>query len=182
MRDVVFTATVALTVALLGPFGSYDAPVEARIVRSFAYGALSLVLLWPPMRLALRLGERAGVPELFTVVTGLVVLAAPVTLGAGFIAHLFDGDEPRSGLLQRYFGVLTMVVPIGAAYLLAERRLRGPSQGPEPVASEPRLLARLPVGVGREVIALQAEDHYARAIFVDEPAFDRHQPGLEQHE
>jgi hypothetical protein len=161
VRDIAFTAIAALTIAMMGPYGSYDAPLEERIVRSFAYGFSGLLLLWPPMRLALRAGARAGLPDLFVMVAGLTLLAVPVSAVTWLVARLFEADV-TSGL-QRYFAVLAMVLPLGVGYLLVDRRLeRGEAASATPSTGPARLLARLPAHLGREVLALQAEDHYVR--------------------
>src|SRR5688500_6087203 len=91
VRDIVFTVGVALTVSFLGPFGSYAEPLQERIVRSFAFGFFGGLWIWPVMRLALRSGARAGLPELFTMVAGLVVLTVPVAAISHMIARLL-GD------------------------------------------------------------------------------------------
>ncbi|MFC3077124.1 LytTR family DNA-binding domain-containing protein [Phenylobacterium terrae] len=162
VRDIAFTAVAALTIAVMGPYGSYDAPLEERIVRSFAYGFSGLLILWPPMRLALRAGARAGLPDLFVMVAGLSLLAVPVSAVTWLVGRLFEADPVSSGL-QRYFAVLAMVLPVGVGYLFVDRWLEREERPPvRPEPAPPRLLARLPGRLGREVLALQAEDHYVR--------------------
>ena len=170
IRDITITAGSSLVFALLGPFGTDRIPLQQRVIEYFAIGFASFALLWPPMRLALRLGDRNGVPELFVVVGGLVILTLPATLTGGLIVHLFSPSDPPMDVPRVYFMILSMVLPFGAAYLMVERRLlRGPAmaaplqQQPEPPASAPRRgFSRASSLGGADVIALQGEDHYVR--------------------
>jgi hypothetical protein len=166
VRDVVFTAGVSLAFAFLAPFGTDKTPLQERVIEYFAVGFASFALLWPPMRLVLRLGLRAGLPELVVVVGGLVVLTLPVSLLGNLIITLFHPVSSPKPLTVIYFMVLAMTLPVGATYLMVERRLLG--SRPQAVSATPalpgppRLLARLPPRLGGPVIALQGEDHYVR--------------------
>jgi hypothetical protein len=166
VHDIAFTAASAVVYAFLAPFGTYTTPLQERVVENFILGFACFAVLWPPIRLALRFGERAGLPELFVVIAGLVVLAAPVALIGRLIQRLFHPGGPPADLLTVYFIVLAMQ-PITAAYLIVERRLTRPRVAPPPPAESPpsasaRLLDRLNPRLGGEVIALQGEDHYVR--------------------
>jgi hypothetical protein len=173
VHDIAFTAASALVYAFLAPLGSNALPLQERVVENFALGFASFPILWPPLRLALRFGDRAGLPELFVVIGGLAILAAPVALMSGVIEHLFHPGMPPASLVGVYFMILALQ-PITAAYVIVERRLTRPrvveiSAGrPEaapakPVAGGPdRLVARLNPRLGSEVVALQGEDHYVR--------------------
>ena len=168
VRDIAITAASSLVFALLAPFGTDRIPVQQRIIEYFAIGFASFALLWPPMRLALRFGDRHGLPELFVLVGGLVILTLPVTLVGGLIIHLFQPVTPPMDLPRVYFMILTMVLPFGAAYLMVERRLLhrpAPATGapPETPPTGPvKLIARLNPRLGGQVLALQGEDHYVR--------------------
>jgi hypothetical protein len=163
-RDVAFTASLAVTMALLGPFGSFDQPFEERLVESLAFGFLSgSILVWPLMRLALRAGARAGLPELFTMLVGLVVLAIPVSLTSNLLTRLFDPTAPAPPPMGVYYVILAMILPFGVGYLLLDRRLSRAAALPPAASQAPaKLYDRLPAHLGREVLALQAEDHYVR--------------------
>lgn len=170
VRDIAFTAAISLVFTFLAPFGTDRVPLQLRLVENFAVGFASFILLWPPMRLALRYGLRAGLPELFILGLGLAALSLPVAvIGSLIIGQFRHGPPP--GLMTGYFIVLAMVLPVGSAYLMVERRLTRappdeplapPPGAPQPSTASPRLLARLPARLGGEVLALQAEDHYVR--------------------
>ncbi len=163
VRDIVFTAGSVVTITLLGPYGSYDLPLEGRLVVSVANGFLGGLWLWPVMRLVIAQAERSKVPVWFAIVFGLAVLAVPVAGIAHLVAAtLGSGRSPPAP--QLYLAVLAMVLPFGAAYLYVDRWLER-SHATPPAASSPeppRLLGRVPAKLGRDVIALQAEDHYVR--------------------
>lgn len=173
VHDIAFTAASALVYAFLAPLGTNALPLQERVVENFTLGFACFPVLWPPMRLALRFGDRAGLPELFVVIGGLIILAAPVSLIGGVIEHLFHPGTPPTDPIVVYFMILAMQ-PINVAYLIVERRLRRPrpvliepfgaasgETAPAP-APPPRLLARLNPRLGGEVLALQGEDHYVR--------------------
>jgi hypothetical protein len=171
VRDIAFTAITSLVFTFLAPFGTDRTPLELRLVQNFALGFASFAILWPPMRLALRFGDRHGLPELFVLAGGLTVLSLPVAaLGMLIVGRMHPG-VPQLGLTGVYFMVLAMVLPVGTAYLMVERRLLRPpadaapaSEAPAPAtaAAPPKLLARLSPRLGADILALQGEDHYVR--------------------
>jgi hypothetical protein len=171
VRDIAFTATTSLVFTFLAPFGTNQIPLQQRLLANFAVGFACMVLLWPPMRLALRFGDRAGLPELLVLGVGLTVLSLPVTLVGAPIVLALQPPGPPLSLTSGYFIVLAMVLPLGTAYMMVERRLLGrpapaapaaPAPASTPQSAPPKLIARLPPRLGDEVLALQAEDHYVR--------------------
>ena len=170
VRDLSLTAGLCLFYSLLAPFGQDRMPLQQRILVDSALGFASMTLLWPPMRLMLWLGDRAGLPELFVLVAGLAALTAPVTLVSVPVLGLFQ-PLGRVDLVATYFMVLTMVLPGGLAYMMVERRLLNlPAAAaaadrpvPGPAAPSPfKLLARVNPRLGADLLALQGEDHYVR--------------------
>jgi hypothetical protein len=173
VHDVAFTAASALVYAFLAPLGTNALPLQERVVENFTLGFACFPIIWPPMRLALRYGERAGLPELFIVIGGLVIVAAPVSLMGGLIERLFHPGMPPTNPVVVYFMILALQ-PISAAYLIVERRLT--RRHPVPVSARTltdapalpapegpaRLVGRLNPRLGGEVLALQGEDHYVR--------------------
>lgn len=165
VRDVVFTAAVALTISFLGPFGSYAEPLQDRLVRSFAFGFLAGLWIWPFMRLLRGAGVRAGFPEPFVVVAGLIAVAAPVAAISHLITRVLEGGAIADPVdpARLYFGVLTMVLPLGYGYLYLDRWIaRATAPAVETAPSASRILERLPLKVRGAILALQAEDHYVR--------------------
>ena len=167
VRDISLTAGLSLFYALLAPFGTNVVPLPQRLIQDLALGFSSMALLWPPMRLLLRLGDRAGLPELFVLIGGLILLTIPVTLVSVPLLGLFQPQMPKgpAPLIVGYFIIVTMTLPGGVAYMMVERRLlnRRPASAPSDVPPQP---AKTPIWLsprlGPEVLALQGEDHYVR--------------------
>ena len=165
MRDVSLTAALSLFYALLAPFGTNVIPLEQRLIQDFALGFVNMALLWPPMRLMLRFGDRAGLPELFVLIGGLALLTVPVTLVSLPILGLLQRPGPKVDLVVGYFIVLTMTLPGGIAYMMIERRLLNRRAADAPSADAPqagKAPAWLSPRLGPDILALQGEDHYVR--------------------
>jgi hypothetical protein len=170
VRDISLTAALCLFYSLLAPFGQNQIPLLERVVVNFALGFANMALLWPPMRLLLRFGDRTGLPELFVLAAGLVVLTVPVSLVSLAVIGLMR-PLGAVNIVAVYFMILTMVLPGGVAYMMIERRLlTRPQVAPAPgrsapgaaELSAPKLLERMSPRLGGEVLALQGEDHYVR--------------------
>ena len=169
VRDISLTAALSLFYALLAPFGANLMPLQERVMVFGVLGFANMALLWPPMRLALWYGDRAGLPELFVLIAGMILLTVPVTLVSIPVVGLMQPAAPRANPVAIYFLILTMTLPGGVAYMMIERRLLRPRTAAEPAAREgaaarapAKLLASLSPRLGREVLALQGEDHYVR--------------------
>jgi hypothetical protein len=167
VRDISLTAGLSLFYALLAPFGTNTIPLEQRVVLDLALGFANMLLLWPPMRLMLWWGDRRGLPELFVIIGGMALLTIPVAVVSIPVVGLMQPPGPRIDLVAIYFLILTMTLPGGVAYMMIERRLLRPKPPPADPAEPPapgssQLIARLSPRLGREVLALQGEDHYVR--------------------
>ena len=163
-RDLGLAVFIAVTLAFIGPFGSYDRPLEQRLLTSLSYGLAGSVVFWPTLRFVLRLGMRAGLPDVFAMVVAAAVAALPVTLVVRIVSPLVNAGAPANAPVSQYFAVLALALPFGLAVLLVGRWTSPPVESPPPAAEPvlPRLLARIPKRLGEDVIALQAEDHYVR--------------------
>jgi hypothetical protein len=162
-RDLSVAVFIGLTLAFIGPFGSYDRPLEARLLTCLGYGLAGSAVFWPSVRLGLRLGARAGLPDAFAAVMALAAASAPVALVVWLISPLVNPGRHSTGAMTLYFSVLALALPLGFAVLFVARWAEPrPMVDATPDPVRPRLLARLPGRLGQEVIALQAEDHYVR--------------------
>jgi hypothetical protein len=162
------SATVpGIVLALLGPFGSFSAPLWMRFaywVPTMAIGAFlgaGLVfaferIAWFRTRPALRLAA----------VSLLITLAmAFVAWGAGVLVF-GPGQMQFTLTFLAYVAVITFVM-MGVGMLVSERERRvaaAQCEVPAPnTVGPPPLIARLPAKLKREsILALQAEDHYVR--------------------
>lgn len=164
----VLSATVPGTVlALLGPFGSFAAPLWMRFaywLPTMAIGAAigaALVLAFERWRLfdGRPIARIATVSVLMTVImAGVAWTGARIVFGAGAI--------DLSVQFLFYVGVITLVM-MGVGYLVHERERRVAAAAcdvPPPGTSGPTpLAARLPAKLKAEtILALEAEDHYVR--------------------
>lgn len=176
------TAGVAVGVFLgvIGPFGSFAAPLPVRVATWTTGVCTGVVLFSLAVRAARRVGARLALPAWFS--TGAAVLAACLPLSL-FVGLLFNARYLREGgvsaALEFYGDVLLIAAPFTAAVILLDGRRAAPTPAPpppeptstapslpppEPVAAVPAsLLDRLPPRLGRDLVALQMEDHYVRA-------------------
>ena len=163
-RDLSLAVFIGLTLAFIGPFGSYDRPLEQRLLTCLGYGLAGSAVFWPSVRLGVRLGARAGLPDPFAAVVALAAASAPVALVVWLVSPLVNPGRQPTGPLALYFAVLALALPLGFAVLFVARWAEPKPAAWEPAdgPARPRLLARLPSRLGGEVIALQAEDHYVR--------------------
>ena len=166
MRDISLTAGLSLFYALLAPFGTNTIPLEQRVILDLVLGLANMLLLWPPMRLMLWWGDRRGLPELFVIIGGMTLLTLPVAVVSIPVVGLMQPLGPHVDFVAIYFLILTMTLPGGVAYMMIERRLLRPREAAGETAVSAtgpgKLFARMSPRLGREVLALQGEDHYVR--------------------
>lgn len=162
-RDLSVAVFIGLALAFIGPFGSYDRPLEQRLLTCLGYGLAGSAVFWPSVRLGVRLGARAGLPDPFAAVVALAAACAPVALVVWLISPLVNPGRHATGVMPLYFSVLALALPLGFAMLFVSRWAEPrPTVEATPELAPPRLLARLPGRLGADILALQAEDHYVR--------------------
>ncbi|GAA4248473.1 LytTR family DNA-binding domain-containing protein [Azospirillum formosense] len=171
----------ALVLTLLGPFGTF---ADLTLTQRLAYwcgliglGGLAFELL--TLAAGHRLRERAGAWR--AMLAGVVLaVAAPMTLTVALLERTLRGmDFLRPlGLAELFVYVVIVTLLVSAIPVWLELRDRGllaaPTPPPSPPAPnsaaatpaeprEPAFLARLPARLGRDLLALEMEDHYVRA-------------------
>ena len=167
VRWLLLTTVPGILCTMLGPLGSYDAPLLQRAlfwiptmaIGSMGGGALSVLskrsatLSARPM---LRFGVIAGV--MTVLMTFVVIVASGLVFGEGA-----TGVSPQ---LVFYVGAITVTMSlIGFASFERDRRVEKASAPPVPLTApqHPALSARLAQHLREQpVLALQAEDHYVR--------------------
>ena len=163
------TATLpGIVLSLLGPFGSFGAPVWMR----FAY--------WmPTMALGAGIGAalsiwsertplfcRRPIARILVVTTAMTAAMSGVAWGMGQI--VFGPGAVKFGwIFVFYVWLITMIVSVISAIIRARRTTRiDVAAAPVPAATAiipPSLSARLPDKLkGGTILALQGEDHYVR--------------------
>lgn len=171
----------ALVLTLLGPFGTF---ADLTLAQRLAYwcgliglGGLAFELL--TLAAGHRLRERAGAWRVM--LAGVVLaVAALMTLTVALLERTLRGmDFLRPlGLAELFVYVVLVTLLVSAIPVWLELRdrglLAGPTSPPSPPAPddapappaerpEPAFLARLPARLGRDLLALEMEDHYVRA-------------------
>ncbi len=168
-RELATASAAGLFLGLVGPFGSYLNQSRLTVL-GYWIGTLLLgaILFGLTLRPAARLAPRLGVPLLPALAAATVLAAIPMGLLCHAVAMaLWPTPIRHIGLLVWYGQTLVISTPLAFGYAMSVSR-----SGPRPEAAEPPrqapdattdLLSRLPPQLGRELLALQMEDHYVRA-------------------
>ena len=185
-REWAFRLTIGVAAGLffgaLGPLGTYAQPLAARLAYWTAGFCLGMAMFSLSIRWARLLAPRLDLPLWFASGAAVAVACAPLSAAIGL---LFNGRYWRDGgwaaRLEFYGDCLLIAGPATAGYILILKQAsRGggtaPQRPPLPSVAESApapaaltapgaspLLDRLPPRLGRELIALQMEDHYVRA-------------------
>ena len=173
-RRLAFATAAGVFMGLIGPFGSYDVKPLQRVAAwlvSFWVGSL---LFGAALKAAERWSARTGTPRWFARVTATALAAVPLAAVAAASFH-WIGHVPASRMewLTWYAQVLAIGLPTALGYMVLAPAVLKPAAPPpavDPVPAEAApddrrgetLLDRLPARLGREVTALQMEDHYVR--------------------
>ncbi len=167
--DLAVATASGLFLGLVGPFGSY---LNGSRLVTVAYwvGAVwtGMILFGVTLRPAIRLAPRWKLPRAAMLAVATLLMAVPLALLCRLAAaSLWPARIEGIGLLAWYGQTLVISAPLAMGYGFANGvgRARAPGAPPAPVAPGPAsegFLARLPAELGREIIALQMEDHYVR--------------------
>jgi LytTr DNA-binding domain len=151
--------------SLLGPFGSYEAPLWMR----FAYWMPTMALgagigaaltTWSEQS---SLFDRRPILRVAVLTSAMTVAMTGVAYGTGVL--VFGPGAIRFGyVFVFYVWLITMVAAVVASILRARRTHRAAAPAlPAPDARALALAARLPDKLkGATILALQGEDHYVR--------------------
>jgi len=163
---------VGVLLAFIGPYGSFEAPLADRLLYWIGMGVGGLLIFRPTLAAATMLARRLDLPEPATWVAGSLIATLPMSLIVWFAA---PGRTPRwpsaAELLPVYANVMVLAAAVTLIfwYLKAPERAEtmrppagsGAASDDDP-AAEPRFFDRLPPHLGRELLALEMEDHYVR--------------------
>jgi DNA-binding LytR/AlgR family response regulator len=150
---------------VLGPFGSYlNGPLLVRLAYWVTALLLGTTLLAVVRAIAADVARRIPLPAAFIHTVATMLAAVPIALLCHMVAtSLWSGPIRQLSALTWY--VQTLI--ISAILALAHRVLTAPPaamQQQRAVAAAPGdFLARVPHHLGRDLLALQMEDHYVRA-------------------
>ncbi|APX64905.1 LytTR family DNA-binding domain-containing protein [Sphingomonas sp. gentR] len=166
--DIALMIGVGLLLAVLGPFGTFDARFAYRLIYWIALMLAGYALYKPIMAGALVAAARLHLPKMAGWAAAAILASLPMSVVVWWVGRLGlplrwpDADQA----LLLYGNVLVIG---GLASLLLwygqTRRTVAPEPAPSapPVAApRPALLDRLPPGFGPDIVALEMEDHYLR--------------------
>ncbi|MFZ1813853.1 MAG: LytTR family transcriptional regulator DNA-binding domain-containing protein [Rhizobiaceae bacterium] len=172
-----FMAVIAM-LTIMGPFGTLqDLEFAPRLVY---WATVSLVTFPIGMACSMFFGittHQRGVPEGLSRALGGVAGGLPIGLIVFLVnRYMLPTDIATFGDLVRLTGYTTVIsAGVSIIYYLIETgmspegavaRIGATQTAPNPVqANQPaRFFQRLPVALGRDLISLQAQDHYVRAV------------------
>jgi len=182
--DLSVAAGVGLMLALLGPFGSFVMPLPIRLAYWISLTVGGYVVYRPTMGLAEMWAERLDLPHAAMWVAGCLVATAPMTLLVWLVSGFSGARDPLTfqGAALYYGNVLVIAAIVSLVFWIfnerAERNAPALGMGPAiktsagqaptlpPAAlTKPSVpfLDRLPANIGRELLAMEMQDHYVMA-------------------
>ena len=176
--DLSVMTVVGVILALIGPFGSADAPLAVRLVSWLLFAWVGYAVYNPIGWAVEQLHRSLHLPEIGLWIAGCLIATIPMTAIVWAIGFWPRPVPMPTGeqALEAYINVLIIGASITVLFHLIERS----KQAPPPAAVErpaaaartatldapapqPAFLERLPAHLGTDLIALEMEDHYVRA-------------------
>lgn len=117
--------------------------------------------------------EDRGVAPLIALGLGGVAAGGPVSILVGALITLFSGNPFLPVVRDVLPYVCVIAVIVGALYEVLEARLPAESSGDTPDQPDPGWISKLPSSIGRDLVCLQAQDHYVLAQTVSGQALVR---------
>ncbi len=174
--DLSIMTVVGVVLALIGPFGSSNAPLAVRLGSWLLFAWVGYAVYNPIGWAVDRLHRTLHLPEIGLWIAGCLIATIPMTAIVWAIGFWPSPVPMPTGeqALEAYFNVLVIGASITVLFHLIERSKQAPPpapaehvappRGPAPEpAPQPALIERLPAHLGADLIALEMEDHYVRA-------------------
>lgn len=171
--DLSVAAAVGVTLGLLGPFGSYAMPLPARLAYWVLLTVGGYAIYRPVMWLAEHLAQSLNLPHPALWAAGCLLATVPMSVLVWLANGIGHTLRPMSfeTAAYHYANVLVIAAVVTTIYWLTHRRTEGlapvPRKPPPTPAGEAvppvRFFERLPPGAGRELLALEMQDHYVTA-------------------
>ena len=154
----------ALVIGLIGPFGTFaDMPLVARLAYWLAVCATTFWIGFLPSATAAAMAEAKGLSLPLLIVFSGLAGSLPVTLWlAGLHRVAFGAPFVEWALVFLPYVAVISVAVSALFYAFAERQIVATDQPPPP--DKPAWLDRLPDAIGRDLMLLQTQDHYLRAV------------------
>lgn len=154
--------------ALIAPFGGGTRTFAERLVYCIALALAGGLPYFVMTRAMLALGTRLRLPIWFSTPLSVLLIAIPLAGISTAVRAVIWPDAAHVSLARLYFQVVCLIAPITFASVAFFRQRRLTASAREAAAEAPRagepppLLKRLAPGLGGEIEALEAEDHYVR--------------------
>ena len=184
-RDLLVMAAIGLLAALIGPFGTYAAPLGIRIGQWELFTLGGYLFFRPVIAGGEALSARSALPRLAGIALACLLASFPTTMLVAWGLSGMALSRLSVGDLAALFPDVLVMGGIATAVQLAVARARRPAHRPveapasrdlpapvtETQAPEETLkraaapapfLARLPAHLGAELLAIENEDHYVR--------------------
>lgn len=172
MIELAIMAFIAVVLALLGPFGMFAVPLPVRLLYWLLVGVGGYLLYMPAMRAASQLGPRLDLPAPALWAAACAFVSLPMTALIWLTNGLLGQTPPLR--LETAIGLYGNILIVAGVVCLvfwfvgARRRApavpaSSPAVASDPPAAETPFLDRLPPHLGRDLLALEMEDHYVRA-------------------
>lgn len=173
-RFWVVLASVAAVLAIIGPFGTYG--TLSLPARAAYWGVAAVGCFWVGFVTSVFVATQAEdwrIPAPLAQIVGGLVAGIPVALVVAMLNSIAFGEA----LLGSFVGILpyaaAIAVIIGIIYEVIEQREAKAAQrtamrsdtdtivaAPEADGNAAALMAKLPVTIGRDIVHLNAQDHY----------------------
>ena len=176
--DLSVMTVVGVILALIGPFGSADAPLAVRLVSWLLFAWVGYAVYNPIGWAVEQLHRSLHLPEIGLWIAGCLIATIPMTAIVWAIGFWPRPVPMPTGeqALEAYINVLIIGASITVLFHLIERSKQAPpaAAAERPAAAartapldapapQPAFLERLPGHLGTDLIALEMEDHYVRA-------------------
>lgn len=162
LRGFAVSGVAGVFLALIGAFGSDDAPITVRLAYWVGLCLAGSVVGTAVSQLIGREGRADERPWLYGALT-VAGITLPFTVVVWLVSELAFHGHPRARALPVYLGpVFIVTVAMTALNFLVQRRPPETHAAPAG-APAPRFLDRLPAKLrGAELYAVEAQDHYLR--------------------
>jgi DNA-binding LytR/AlgR family response regulator len=164
-RELAVAVVAGCILGVLGPFGSYfNGPPPVRLaywVTALLFGSTVVAVA---RAMAAEVARRVPVPPVFIFTVATMLAAMPIAFVCHMVAtSLWSGPiRQMSGLTWYVETLIISAILTLVHYILAAPGAAAPAR--RTVAGAPGdFLARVPPHLGRDLLALQMEDHYVRA-------------------
>jgi len=168
--DIALMIGVGLLLAVLGPFGTFDARFAYRLIYWIALMLAGYALYKPMMAGSLALAKRLHFPEVAGWATAAILASVPMSVVVWWVGRMgLPLRWPDADQALLLYGNVLVIGGLASLLLWYGQKRRSvtlepavPEPAPPITTPRPALLDRLPPGFGPDIVALEMEDHYLR--------------------